>query len=199
MLTLTDALTQLQDIASDFYLEKIERNHARSAVLEVFLEKIKCSRVSLWRFDGEPGALRLLCFSSKSVGQPLVTTPSELLESEYSQYFDGLIKTGMYVCDAAQQDMGLLPMRKTYLVPNRVMSTLDSAFMLNGRAYGMVCCEQTDVLRHWHSDDAAALRAMVAKLAIIMASSQDAVLWRTPSLSMEPLAQGNSRPGRFGL
>ena len=40
-------------------------------------------------------------------------------------------------------DPALQAMREPYLVPNNVRSLLDAAFMLNGRAYGMVCCEET--------------------------------------------------------
>jgi GAF domain-containing protein len=186
---------RLQEIASHFYSHKIDRNTARAAVIDVFLAELKCSRVSLWRFDERPSGIRLLCFASKTPQGVLDTRESQLLESEYQDYFDELVKTGLYVCDRASTDEGLRPMRKNYLLPNHVESLLDGAFMLNGRAYGMVCCEQTDTLRHWQLDEIAAMRAMMGKLALIMASAKDPELRKTPSLSMDPIAVGDSRPG----
>ena len=175
---------QLQQISAAFYAGKTSRDEARSAVIDVIFRRLNCSRVSLWRFDGVPGSLRLLCFASKVAGQPLVTTEQWLLEEEYSAYFDGLVREGMYVSIDAMADPRLQPLRANYLVPHNVRSMLDAAFMVNGRAYGMVCCEETDAIRTWRSEEIAHLRAIVAKLAMLMASARDEVLWGTPSRPM---------------
>ena len=180
-------LARLQDISAAFYAGKVTRDAARSAVIDVVVGRLRCSRVSLWRFDGERGALTLLCFASKVAGGALVTAESRLLESEYRAYFDGLVGSGMYVSVDAMNDAHLQPMRDNYLLPNQVRSMLDAAFMVNGRAYGMVCCEQTDTIRRWRNDEIAALRAIVAKLALLMAAAADQALWGSPSLPMAPL------------
>ena len=93
----------------------------------------------------------------------------------------------MYVSHDASTDPGLLPMRDNYLLPNHVLSLLDAAFLVNGRAYGMVCCEQTDRQRDWRQADVADLRALVAKLALLMAGAGDTALWSAPSLPMVAL------------
>jgi len=180
--------TRLQLISAAFYTGAMTRDDARSGVIDVIFGRLKCSRVSLWRFDGEPGALRLLCFASKAVGQGLVTTERCLLESEYGAYFNGLVCSGMYISDDAMNDPNLQPMGVSYLDPNHVVSMLDAAFMVNGRAFGMVCCEQTDALRHWRPDEVADLRALVAKLASLMAGARDEALWGSPSRPMRPSA-----------
>ena len=176
--------SRLQQIATAFYADEITRDAARSAVIDVVFGRLKCSRVSLWRFDGEPGALRLLCFAAKASGQPLQTIERDLQEPEYSAYFAGLVGSGMYASDDAMADLNLAPMRANYLVPNRVRSMLDAAFMVNGRVFGMVCCEQTDAIREWRTDEVADLRAIVAKLAMLMVSARDELLWATPSQPM---------------
>jgi GAF domain-containing protein len=180
-------LSQLQDIASAFYAGKVTRDEARSGVIDVIFGRLHCSRVSLWRFDGEAGDLSLLCFASKAAGGVLDTTPGQLRESEYRDYFDSLVGTGMFVSVDAMADPLLQPMRDNYLVPYHVQSLLDAAFMVNGRAYGMVCCEQTDRVRRWRTDEVLALRAMVSKLALLMAGAADLALWSSPSLPMLPL------------
>jgi GAF domain-containing protein len=180
-------LLQLQEICAAFYAGKTTRDQARSAVIDVIFGRLRCSRVSLWRFDGEGEALSLLCFASKAAGGTLDTTPSRLQESEYRDYFDGLVVTGMYVSVDAMADPALQAMRDNYLAARNVRSLLDAAFMVNGRAYGMVCCEQTDAIRQWRPDEIAALRALVAKLALLMAGAADLALWSSPSLPMAPL------------
>jgi len=179
--------SRLQDISSAFVAGKFNRNQARSAVIQLIFDRIGCSRVSLWRFDGEPGALSLLCFASRAVGEELDTRERRLTAAEYREYFNTLVDTGMYVSHDAQADPHLQPMRAHYLVPNNVLSMLDAAFMVNGRAYGMVCCEQTDALRTWRTPEVAAVRAIVSKLAMLMAGAGDPALWGSPSVPMAPI------------
>ena len=181
-------LSQLQDIAAAFYGGKTSRDEARSAVIDVIFGRLRCSRVSLWRFDGGGDALSLLCFASKVAGGVLDTEPSRLQEAEYRDYFDALVVTGMYVSVDAMTDPALQPMREHYLAARNVRSLLDAAFMVNGRAYGMVCCEQTDTIRRWRPDEIIALRAMVSKLALLMAGTADMALWSSPSLPMAPIS-----------
>jgi hypothetical protein len=99
-------------------------------------------------------------------------------------------------------DPNLQPMRDNYLVPNDVRSMLDVAFMVNGRAHGMVCCEQTRAIRAWRRVEIARLRAIVAKLAILMTRAHDEVLWASPSLPMKPIGETEARqdagPSGFG-
>jgi GAF domain-containing protein len=180
-------LDQLQDIAGAFYASKMTRDEARSAVIDVILTRLQCSRISLWRFDGDARDLRLLRFAAKVAGQPLDTTPGELRESEYGDYFDELVGNGVYVSVDVKSDPVMRPMREAHLDALDVRSLLDAAFMLNGRAYGMVCCEQIGTIRRWRTDEVIALRTMVAKLALLMATGADQALWSAPSLPMEPL------------
>ena len=124
-------LARMQDIGTAFYAGERSRDESRSAVIDVITEHLGCSRVSLWRFDGEPGALRLLCLASKGVGGALVTSERSLIEAEYRDYFDALVRTGMYVSTDAMTDARLQPMRENYLLPHGVLSMLDAAFTLN--------------------------------------------------------------------
>lgn len=121
---------RLQEILSQFYAGRIDRNEARTSVIDVVLARIGCARVSMWKFDGAEGDLNL----------------------------------------------------------DSVKSLLDAAFMLNGRAYGMVCCEETAAPRAWRAGDVFALRAIVTRLALLMSGAADSVLWSTPSRPLQVIA-----------
>ena len=73
----------------------------------------------------------------------LDTNERRLHRSEYRAYFNALILKGTYRSDDAMNDPALQPMRESYLVPHHVVSMLDAAFLLNGRAYGAICCEES--------------------------------------------------------
>jgi len=178
---------RLQKILSRFYAGQSSRDEARDGVLDVVLERIGCDRVSLWKFDGADGELTLLCFASKRAGGRLDTSESRLAQDEYQDYFNALIERGTFVSADAMNDPALAPMRESYLVAHHVVSLLDAAFSLNGRAYGMICCESTTAPREWRAVDVAALRAIVTRLAVLMAGEPESALWQTPSRSLRPL------------
>jgi GAF domain-containing protein len=153
----------------------------------VIFGRLGCARVSLWRFDGTAPNLRLLCIASRSRGEPLDTVEHELNEPEYRDYFNAIVEGSVHVCNDTLADARLAPMLQNFLRPNRVRALLDAAVLVNGRAFGMVCCEEVDAPRAWSAGDAAALRAIVNKLALLLAGAGDPALWRSPSLPMEPL------------
>ena len=188
---------RLQEILSRFYAGRIDRNAARLGVIDVVLARIGCARVSMWKFDGEAGDLSLLCFASKSAGSKLDVTERRLMQGEYRDYFNALIERGVFVAGDAMNHPALQPMRESYLIANNVTALLDAAFMLNGRAYGMVCCEETKSTRAWSAGDVAALRAIVTRLALLMSAAPGSVLWSTPSRPLRTIADGQPAPSNI--
>jgi GAF domain-containing protein len=186
--------SRLHDILSAFYAARISRDEARSAVIDVVLDRLRCSRVSLWKFHGEDGELQLLCFASKVAGEGLDTTKRRLRQSEYCDYFNVLIESGTFVSTEALTDPALQAMRESYLLPNKVVSVLDAAFTLNGRAYGMICCEETLAKREWRAAEVSALRSIVTRLALQMSGAVDSMLWSTPSRPLQPIAAERAPP-----
>ena len=178
---------RLQEILSLFYAGRITRDEARLAVIDVILARLRCARVSLWKFAGDDGTLCLLCFASKATGAELDTSERVLHQAEYRGYFNALIERGIHLSVDAMDDPALQPMREHYLVPNHIVSMLDACFSLNGRAYGMICCEETGARRVWRAGDVSALRAIVTKLAVVMSGAPESQLWSTPSLAMQAL------------
>ena len=178
---------KLQSISTNLLAGNITRDEARAAVIDVMLQRIRCSRVSLWRFDGRAGALSLMCFAAKTATGALCTEQSHLGQAEFGEYFDILASQGVYACTDAMNDPHLQPMREHYLLRYGVLSMLDAAFLVNGRVYGVVCCEQTDAMRVWRPDEITALRANVARVAMLLAAADDPILWSSPSLPMTPL------------
>lgn len=178
---------RLQKIASDFYEGRCARDAARSAVIDLIFERLGCARISLWKFQGAGSDLSLMCFASKIAGGPLDTTERHLAASDFRDYFNALIERGTYVSVDALTDPALRPMREQYLVVNNVLSLLDAAFLLNGRSYGMICCEETGRQRAWRAGEVFALRSLVTKLALLMSGRSDPNLIDNPSLPLRAL------------
>jgi GAF domain-containing protein len=174
---------RLQQLLGDADVDRAPLDATKSAVLDVILARMRCRRVSMWRFDGSGSDLSLLCFASKTADGVFDTSERRLRRAEFIAYFNGLVGSGTYVSVDAMNDPLLQPMRESYLVANNVVSMLDAAFVLNNRTYGMVCCEEPH-RREWTPGDVMALRAIVNKIALLMWNAPDSVLLRRPSLPL---------------
>ncbi|MEO8312699.1 MAG: hypothetical protein ABI520_16135 [Caldimonas sp.] len=179
---------RLQQLLGDLYAERKQRAETQSAVIDVILARLRCARVSMWKFDGAGDDMTLLCFASKTADGEFDTSERRLFRPEFIDYFNSLVGAGTYVSVDAMSDPVLQPMRASYLVPNDVVSMLDAAFVLNNHTYGMVCCEEHH-RREWKASDIVSLRAIVNKMALLMWNAPDPVLLRTPSLPLRVLLQ----------
>jgi hypothetical protein len=174
---------RLQELLGDMYAGRVPRPETQSAVLDVVLARVQCERVSMWKFDGAGAALTLLCFASKTAHGVFDTADRRLLRPEFVAYFNSLVDSGTYVSADAMNDPALQPMRASYVLPNKVVSMMDAAFVLNNRTYGMVCCEEP-YPRVWRPTDIFSLRAIVNKLTLLMWNALDEVLLKTPSMPL---------------
>jgi GAF domain-containing protein len=174
---------RLQELFGTLYAERAGRAETQSAVLDLILERLRCARVSMWKFDGAGADLTLLCFASKTADSVFDVSERRLVRAEFIDYFNALVGAGTYVSLDAMNDPALAPMRESYVLPNQVASMLDAAFVLNNRTYGMVCCEERH-RREWKHGDIAALRTIVNKIALLMWNAPDSVLLKAPSMPL---------------
>jgi hypothetical protein len=183
---------RLQDLLGELYAERAARAETQSAVVDVVLARLRCARVSMWKFDRVGDELTLLCFASKTADGVFDTSERRLRRAEYIDYFNSLVDAAAYASVDAMNDPALQPMRESYLVANNVVSMLDAAFVLNNRTYGMVCCEEPQ-RRDWTTGDTVSLRAIVNKIALLMWNAPDTILLRTPSLPLRVLVHEDPR------
>jgi len=183
---------RLQELLGEMYAERAARVETQSAVIDVVLARLRCARVSMWKFDRVGDELTLLCFASKTSDGVFDTSERRLHRPEYFDYFNSLVDAATYVSVDAMNDPALQPMRQNYVLANNVVSMLDAAFVLNNRTYGMVCCEEPRQ-REWTATDTVSLRAIVNKIALLMWNAPDTVLLSTPSLPLRLLLTEETR------
>ena len=185
---------RLQKLFGDLYAQRMPRPEMQSAVFDVILERLRCARVSMWKFEGSGDELALICFASKnSAGDFRFENEGQLQPDEFIHYFNGLVDSGIYMSADALNDPALQAMREHYLIPHNVCSMLDAAFVLNNRTYGMVCCEEP-YRREWQLADVMALRAIVNKIALLMWNSPDGKLASSPSLPLRAMRSEPEEP-----
>jgi GAF domain-containing protein len=155
---------QIEHIAAQALVGKLDRAAALQAGLVVIQQHFQCSRVSMWVFHGEPGASVMRCAGGYTALGEHLPPGAELRQDQYSAYFQEIFSAGAYVCHDTALDERLDGMRDSYLRPLRVTALLDAVFAYNGRAQGLLCCEQVDSPRHWTTSELADLKRCASSI-----------------------------------
>lgn len=144
--TLLERLRQLGLALAD---GQLKRQAYHLAVLGLLRQRLACSRVSLWRFDGSAPALRLICRASLSEAGEDELLGQTLEQGQFQLYFAQLAREGVFACADTAQEPTLAALQAVYLQPQGVRALMDVSFAVNGRLYGVLCCEQQGVARAW--------------------------------------------------
>jgi hypothetical protein len=149
---------QIEHIAAQALVGELDRVSAQKACLVAIQQHFRCSRVSMWAFHGEPGFSVMRCTGGYTESGEHLPPGAELRQDEYRDYFQEIFSAGAYVCHDTARDARLDGMREAYLRPLRVTALLDAVFAYNGRAQGLLCCEQVDAPRRWTPAELADLK-----------------------------------------
>ena len=144
---------QIEHIAAQALVGAVDREAAQKAGLVAVRQHFQCSRVSMWAFHGEPGVGLMRCTGGYSESGEHWAGGAELRQDQYRAYFQEIFSSGAYVCHDTKLDPRLDGMREGYLRPLRVRALLDAVFAYNGRAQGLLCCEQVGAPRHWTNSE----------------------------------------------
>jgi GAF domain-containing protein len=125
-----------------------------------------CSRVGLWQILGEDGQRVMRCLARHEEGTGYSAGGEQIYEHEYQAYMSHLVRAGVYASSDTWNDPVLAGMREVYLVPANTRSMLDAAFTLNGRTFGVLCCEQTGALREWTVAEVTRLKRAAALITL---------------------------------
>lgn len=178
--------TTLQSIASAFGAGQTSAAQTIAEAIEALMQAVECARVSLWRFERIGHARGLRCFGAKRAGEPLAEDGMLLVEDEYREYYAALVERSTFVSNDAMRDTRLIAMRGSYLQKHDISALLDVAVTINGRAYGIVCCEQMGTPHAWSPRQVRVAREAVTYAGMLFARESSIRLDLHESLPIEP-------------
>jgi len=151
----------------------------RRELAALLQQSFGCSRVGLWRLVGLDGGHVMRCLAKHEEGTGHSPGGEEIHEHEYQAYMSRLVADGAYVSSDTWNDPVLASMREVYLVPANTRSMMDAAFTLNGRTFGVVCCEQIGTQRAWTTAEITRLKRCAALITLHTARHErgDAAWW----------------------
>ncbi|AKJ30401.1 GAF domain-containing protein [Caldimonas brevitalea] len=167
--TLESLPARLQGHSSDLLAGRLSHDHYRALLCVELQRAFHCSRASLWRFGGRvPGDLSLTCTAVFDAQDGASEGGDTLQQGEYREYFETLLRHGVYACRDVLDDPHLRGLVEPYFVPRGIRSLLDTTFKVNGRVFGVVCIEQTGHPRLWTSAEQRVLRQVAVQISLVV-------------------------------
>lgn len=148
------ALEQLNGILSD---TSISDNEARQKLLQCCIAGLKIQQVGLWCFT-DHDLLRCEMLLDRDNG----FTQEALLIDRWSfpGYFAALDQKKVIRAVDALNDPATKDLAELFLKPLNIKSLLDVPIYFGDKLNGIICCEQTAMIKHWSEDEVAFVVAL---------------------------------------
>lgn len=114
-------------------------------------ETLRVRHAGIWLLSDDH--LSLTKFCSFDTLQQEFSSDVVLSAQDYPRYFSALMSGRAIDASDACNDPRTSEFRDSYLIPGGITSMLDAAIRVDGQIVGMLCCEHTGALRHWHTDE----------------------------------------------
>jgi GAF domain-containing protein len=161
----------VRQMASAFTAGTVAVDTFLRAVCQLMVERLRCNRVTVWRFEGPLGLRTLHCVTALDTRFDDERFLPELTEPEYGDCFAALVQHGYVESADVRSDPRLRGLLDCYLEPLDIRSLLDVGFSVNGRTVGLLCCEQVGEVRRWQPTDIAAVRRVGTTISLALTKS----------------------------
>lgn len=148
---------ELDQLHSAIYNPKITDSEAKQMLLQCCLDELKIQQVGLWRFTDDD-LLHCEMLLDKENG----CTQESLLIDRWSfpGYFSALDTKKVIRAVDAQHDPATKDLAELFLKPMDIKSLLDVPIYFGDQLSGIICCEQTAVIKRWTEDEVAFVEAL---------------------------------------
>lgn len=148
---------ELDQLHSAIYNPEINENEALKHLLQCCLDRLKIQQVGLWQFvDHDLLRCQLLLDKDNGFSQ------EALLVDRWSfpGYFEALDQKKVIRAVDALNDPATKDLAELFLKPFNIKSLLDVPIYSGDKATGIICCEQTAVIKRWTEEEIAFVVAL---------------------------------------
>ncbi len=128
----------------DAVMETITREISRTLAVE---------RVSIWLLNADKTELRCRKLYRRSIDSFIADEP--LTASRFPSYFKALSRERSIVVHDALADERTAEFKDSYLLPNGIVSMLDTSLWSSGEISGVLSFEHSGIMRSWQDDEVA--------------------------------------------
>ncbi|KKO49403.1 hypothetical protein VT06_06095 [Arsukibacterium sp. MJ3] len=137
--------------------QNISNSEARQQILQCCLADLKIQQVGLWLFTDDD-LLRCEMLLDKDTG--FSQEPLLIDRWSFPGYFAALDQKKVIRAVDAQNDPATKDLTELFLKPFNIKSLLDVPIYRGDKLSGIICCEQTAVIKRWTDDEVAFVSAV---------------------------------------
>ncbi|UJF21222.1 GAF domain-containing sensor histidine kinase [Shewanella sp. OMA3-2] len=146
----------LFDVSQSELIDKGDLNCASHLIVESICNGLNVERAGIWLLSEDKQSI--VCFlllDNKSKQQNITLTREQL-----PRYFHALDSERTITADDACMHSATSEFTDIYLVPQGIVSMLDSPIRHAGKMIGIICCEHRGQIRSWSRDEAVFVGAL---------------------------------------
>jgi PAS domain S-box-containing protein len=136
----------------------------QKAIVKSISKALQISRSSIWEFEKD----RLICKKMYLAKSDSFEKQQDLLRQDMPNYFAALEKGIAIVANQAQDNELTKDLNNAYLKPLDIKSILDIPIRENGKLIGILCNENSNVIKNWSDNDISFARSVVDILSLFM-------------------------------
>jgi GAF domain-containing protein len=169
-------LQQLQPYCGAFQQGHIDSRRYLSHIAQVLRQHLECDQVSAWRLKGSRASMTATCLTRSQRGFDNKLPADIDMGQAHQAYFQRLLVQGCVASSDTWVDPALDAVRSRYLEVGAPRALLDVAFTVNGRTFGILCCEELSATRSWTPEEQALLRRVGGRVALQIKANEDRLL-----------------------
>jgi PAS domain S-box-containing protein len=156
----------LKHISSKSFNDTI--NLTLQEIFETVAITLKIDRISYWENSEELVVCKHLYFKDKSETE----IGSEIKKKDFPIYFNYLETNNLVSASDVYDNYATQELSKDYFLKNKVLSTLDSPILFNGKLLGILCIETTKKKKNWDIEDISFTKSVCDFIAIATETHQ---------------------------
>jgi GAF domain-containing protein len=137
----------------------LDASNARQQLLQACLDTLRIQRVGLWRFTDED---LMCCEMLLDKDNGFSEEPLLIDRFSFPGYFAALDQRKIIRAADAFTNPATKELAGPFLKPQNIRSLLDVPIYQGDSLSGIICCEQTVVIKHWTDDEMAFVEAVAA-------------------------------------
>lgn len=175
------------------------KNYTLKARLEEIVKAdaiaLNIARVSIWLYNEDHSAIK--CESLYIKNDDCFQDGMVLYENDFPNYFNALAKNRVIAAKNAHTHAATSEFSAAYLTPLGIMSMLDIPIRLEGKIIGVVCHEQTEVMKEWTEEEQLFTSSIADMVTIEIESSIRKEAQEKLAKQNEELQKSNTELDRF--
>ena len=140
----------LADLKASLTSHSMSRLAATQKLLQSCLDCLQVQRTSIWlSTDDDLLACSMLLDKTDGVAQEALMID----RWSFPDYFQTLDQKGIICAADAYNDAATKELYDAFLRPLEIRSLLDVPLLQDDKLIGIICCEQTKVIKHWTEEE----------------------------------------------